>query len=183
MTSHHDKRFPVLVGTREVFAGRVITVRVDEIEVPAGIVRREVVAHPGAVVIMPMDGEGRILWVRQHRWPAQRALLELPAGTLEKGETPEGTARRELPEETGFAAKTWTSLGGFFSAPGFCDEYLYSYLATELTPEVAHGDDDEDIEVVPLTLDQSLERVDAGDVIDSKSLATLMLYQRHLLHA
>src|SRR6266540_592073 len=76
------RRYPVLVGTREIYQGRVINVRVDEIEVPAGIVRREVVEHPGAVVIVPIAAEGRILWITQHRWAAQRELLELPAGTL-----------------------------------------------------------------------------------------------------
>ena len=177
MTSEH-KRYPVLVGTREIYKGRVISVRVDEIEVPAGIVRREVVEHPGAVVIVPIDAEGRILWITQHRWAAQRELLELPAGTLEQGETPEQTARRELPEETGFAAATWQSLGGFYSAPGFCDEYLYAFSASDLTPEDADGDDDEDIEVVPLSLEESFARIDAGEVEDAKSLAALMLYLR-----
>jgi ADP-ribose pyrophosphatase len=181
MTSHHEKRFPVLVGSREIYDGRVISVRVDEIEVPAGIVRREVVGHPGAVVIVPVDSDGRILWVRQHRWAAQRELLELPAGTLEADETPEQTARRELPEETNFAADTWTQLGGFFSAPGFCEEYLYAYLATSLRPESADGDEDEDIEVVPLSLDESLALVDSGQIEDAKSLAALMLYLRRVV--
>ncbi|HEY7467477.1 MAG TPA: NUDIX hydrolase, partial [Dehalococcoidia bacterium] len=86
----------------------------------------------------------------------------------------------ELAEETGFAAGTWRLLGGFYSAPGFCDEYLTAFLATELRPEQADGDDDEDITVEPLTLEESLARVDAGEVIDAKSLATLMLYMRTL---
>ncbi|HLF76837.1 MAG TPA: NUDIX hydrolase [Dehalococcoidia bacterium] len=176
MTS--EQRYPILVGTLPIYKGRVINLRVDEIEFPTGIVRREVVEHGGAVVIVPVDAEGRILWIRQHRWAAQRELLELPAGTLEKGETPEATARRELPEETGFAAATWVSLGGFYSAPGFCEEYLYAFAASDLTPEEAQGDDDEDISVEPLTLDETFARIDAGLVEDAKSLAALMLYLR-----
>lgn len=176
-SSHPHKPFPILIGSREIYDGRVINVRVDEIEVKPGLnVRREVVAHPGAVVMLPIDGEGKILWVRQYRYAAQRSLLELPAGTLEKGETPEETACRELAEEAGFAAARWEKLGGFFSAPGFCEEYLYAFVATELTEEQADGDEDEDIEVVPLTLEESMARVAAGEVEDAKSLATLLLY-------
>jgi ADP-ribose pyrophosphatase len=180
MTSAHpDKPFPILIGTREVYDGRVVKLRVDEIEVRSGLnVRREVVAHPGAVVIVPVDAEGRILWVRQHRWAAQRELLELPAGTLEPGEAPEETARRELIEEAGVAAATWQRLGGFFSAPGFCEEYLHAFLATDLTEEHADGDEDEDIEVVPLTLAESLALIDAGGVEDAKSLSAMLLYLR-----
>jgi ADP-ribose pyrophosphatase len=174
-----EQKYPVLIASQTVLEGRVIKVRVDDVEVRPGLkVRRDVVSHPGAVVMLAVDAEGRILWVRQHRWAAQRELLELPAGTLEDGEDAETCARRELSEETGFAAAAWKELGGFYSAPGFCDEYLYAYLATELRPEHADGDDDEDITVEPLTLEESLARVDAGEIVDAKSLATLMLYLR-----
>lgn len=175
MTNPHER--PTLIGSRDIFQGRVLSLRVDEIEVRPGLnVRREVVLHPGAVVMLPIDAEGRILWVRQYRYAAERALLELPAGTLEKGETPEETARRELTEEVGFEAAHWEKLGGFFSAPGFCQEYLHAFVATELTENKADGDEDEDIEVVPLTLEESMARILAGEVEDAKSLATLLLY-------
>jgi ADP-ribose pyrophosphatase len=152
---------------------------VDEIEVRAGTnVRREVVEHPGAVVMLAVDREDRILWVRQHRYAAGRYLLELPAGTLEEGEEPEACARRELAEETGFAADTWQSLGGFYSAPGFCTEYLHAFAATGLSGASAHADDDEDIELVPLTMGESLARLDAGEIVDAKSISTFMLYLR-----
>jgi ADP-ribose pyrophosphatase len=179
MTTEHEA--PTLVSTQEIYKGRVLTLRVDEIRVPVGIVKREVIEHPGAIVILPIDNEGRILWITQHRWAAQRVLLELPAGTLEAGETPEETARRELPEETGFSATDWESLGGFYSAPGFCEEYLYAFVATNLSPLYAKGDDDEDIHVVPLTLEETYARIDSGQVEDAKSLATLMLYLRRKL--
>ena len=177
MTFHYEEKpAPRLITSRDVYQGRVIGLRVDQIEVASGIVRRELVTHPGAVVILPIDSEGRILWILQHRWGAQRTLLELPAGTLEKDESPESTARRELPEETGFAAATWQRLGGFFTAPSFLAEYLHAFLATDLTPEQADGDDDEDIDVVPLSWDESMARVAAGQIEDAKSLAALMLY-------
>jgi ADP-ribose pyrophosphatase len=173
------EEFPRVVSSREVYKGRIIEVRVDEIEfAPGQQARRDVVTHPGAVVMLPLDGEGRILWIRQYRHAAGRSLLELPAGTLETGEAPEATARRELIEEVGFAANTWQDLGGFYSAPGFCTEYLYAYLATDLRDDFAPGDEDEDISVEPLTLAETLSRVDAGEIVDAKSLATLMLYLR-----
>ncbi|MPZ48165.1 MAG: NUDIX domain-containing protein [Dehalococcoidia bacterium] len=178
MTS--EKVFPVLISSRDVYAGRVIKLRVDEIEVKPGLnVRREVIEHPGAVVIVPVDDEGRVLWIRQHRYAAGRELLELPAGTLEPDEAPEATARRELVEETGFAAAEWQRLGGFYSAPGFCGEYLHAYLAMALTPESADGDEDEDITLEPLSVEESLARIDAGEVEDAKSLASILLFLRH----
>ncbi len=175
------KQYPIILGTREIYEGRVIKLRVDEVEVKEGLnVRREVVEHPGAVVILPIDNEGRILWERQYRYAANRYLMELPAGTLEPGEDPEECARRELIEECGFAGAEWSLLGRYFSAPGFCTEYMHCFLATDLTPAYAAGDEDEDIEVVPLTLEESLALIDSGQVEDAKSLAALMLYSRRL---
>jgi ADP-ribose pyrophosphatase len=179
VSAHPHKPFPILINRRVVYQGRVIEVMVDDVEVRDGLnVRRDVVRHPGAVVMLAVDAEDRILWIRQHRWAAGRELLELPAGTLEHDEAPEACARRELAEETGFAAASWQKLGGFYSAPGFCDEYLHAFAASGLTPEHAEGDDDEDITLEPLTIDETLARVEAGDVEDAKSLATLMLYLR-----
>jgi ADP-ribose pyrophosphatase len=177
--SPEDKIYPFLTDSRVVHEGRVIEVRVDDVEIREGLhVRRDVVKHPGAVVMLAVDAEERILWIRQHRWAAGRELLELPAGTLEANEEPAACAKRELAEETGFAAAQWQALGGFYSAPGFCDEYLYAFAASNLTPQQADGDDDEDITLEPLTLEETLARVDAGDIVDAKSLATLMLYLR-----
>ena len=177
--THPHRQFPVLIGTQPVYRGRVIGLRVDEIEIASGRnVRREVVDHPGAVVVVPVDADGLLLWVRQHRYAAGRDLLELPAGTLEDGEEPEACARRELAEETGFAPGTLRRLGGFFTAPGFCTEYIHAFLATELTPEQADGDEDEELELVPLSLDESLARIDAGAIEDAKSIAALLFYLR-----
>ena len=179
MTSHPHKPFPILIGSQEIYAGRVVNLRVDEIEVAPGLnVRREVVEHPGAVVIVPVDAEGNILWVRQYRHAAGRELLELPAGTIERDEEPEACARREIAEETGFAAASWRELGRFFTAPGFCTEYMYAYLATDLSPEDAEADEDEEIEVSPLSLQASLGAIDAGEVEDAKSISALHLYLR-----
>ena len=172
-------QMPRVVSSTPIYQGRVIDVRVDEIEIePGRVFKRDVVSHPGAVVILPVDAEGRILWITQYRYAAGKVLLELPAGTLEDGEDPEGCARREIVEEVGFTAGTWQALGGFYSAPGFCSEYLYAYLATDLREDYADGDEDEDIAVLPLTLEETYERLDTGEIIDAKSIATLMLYLR-----
>ena len=178
MTSDNEPTFKV-ISTTPIFQGRVIDMHVDEVEFePGRISRREVVTHPGAVVIIPVDEQGRILWITQYRYAAGKTLLELPAGTLEPDETPLATAQREIVEEVGFAAAAWRELGGFYSAPGFCSEYLYAYLATDLQEDYAAADEDEDITVIPLTLDETYARLDAGEIIDAKSIATLMLYLR-----
>jgi ADP-ribose pyrophosphatase len=176
MTNSH----PRIVASTPIYKGRVIDVRVDEIELePGRVFKRDVVGHPGAVVILPVDAQGRLLWITQYRYAAGKTLLELPAGTLEEGESPLATAQREIVEEVGFAAATWHDLGGFYSAPGFCSEYLYAYLATDLREDQADGDEDEDITVIPLSLEETYARMDAGEITDAKSLATLMLYLRH----
>jgi ADP-ribose pyrophosphatase len=170
---------PRVISSTPIYHGRVIDVRVDEIEVePGRVYKRDVVSHPGAVVIMPVDAEGRILWITQYRYAAARTLLELPAGTLEEGEEPLACAHREVIEEVGFAAGDLQPLGGFYSAPGFCSEYLHAFLATSLRETYAAGDEDEDITVVPLTLEETYARLDAGEIIDAKSIATLLLYLR-----
>lgn len=169
------------LASTPIHKGRVIEVRQDEIEVRPGlVVKRDVVSHPGAVVIIPVDGDGRIHWITQFRYAAGKTLLELPAGTLEEGEEPEACARREIIEEAGVTANRWRALGGFYSAPGFCSEYLHAFLATDLREEYADGDEDEDIEVLPLTLEESLARLDAGEIEDAKSIATLLFYLRTL---
>jgi ADP-ribose pyrophosphatase len=180
MTSAHPhKSYPILIGSQEIYRGRVINVRVDEIEIANGRdVRREVVEHPGAVVIVPVDAEGRIHWVRQYRYAAERTLLELPAGTIEAGEEPLACAQREIQEETGHSAASWTLLGRFFTAPGFCTEYMHAFAATGLSTAEAHPDEDEDIEVVTLSLEESLARIESGEVEDAKSIAALFLWLR-----
>ena len=172
--------FPRVVSSTAIYQGRVIDVRVDEIEIaPGRVFKRDVVSHPGAVVIIPVDAEGRILWITQYRYAAGKVLLELPAGTLEEGEQPLACAQREIVEEVGFAAAAWHDLGGFYSAPGFCSEYLFAFLATDLREDHADGDEDEDITVLPLSLEETYARLDAGEIVDAKSIATLLLYLRH----
>ena len=171
-------RQPEVLSSETPYSGRLITLRVDKVRFPSGAEgERVVVSHGGATVILAIDDQERILWIRQNRYAIGKALLELPAGGLEQGEEPAACAARELAEETGFTGAV-TPLGVFYSAPGFCNEKLYAFLATDLRPEHAIGDEDEDIEIVPLSLEESLARIDAGEVEDAKSLSSLFLYMR-----
>lgn len=174
-----DSRAEEALATRRLYDGAVVKLRVDRVRMASGHeVAREVVEHSGAVTIVALNAEGRVLLVSQHRYPTGRALLELPAGTLEPGEDPQVCALRELEEETGFRAGRIERLGGFFVAPGYCTEYIQAYVATDLEPGTPGGDDDEDIEVRPLPLEEVLRLADSGELEDAKSLATLLLYLR-----
>ena len=169
------------LGSRRVFEGRVFNVRVDDIEMESGRrSTREVVEHPGAVAILAWDGE-RLAFVSQWRQPAARDLLEIPAGTLDPGEEPATTAKRELAEEMGVAAAGWEAGPAFFTAPGFCSERLSLFLASDLSEQTdAHADDDEAITRSWLTLDESLAAIDDGRIEDAKSIAGVLWLARRL---
>src|SRR4051812_15185105 len=123
-----------VLRTDHVYEGKIVTLDVEHVRLPSGRESvREIVRHRGAVVLVVVDDQERLLLVRQYRRPAERALLEMPAGTRETGEAVEVTAGRELEEETGFRAGQIRRLGGFFSAPGFCTEYLECFLCTDLS--------------------------------------------------
>jgi ADP-ribose pyrophosphatase len=168
------------VDSRRVFDGHLISVRVDEVELADGRrTRREIVEHPGAVVIAAWDGE-RLATVRQWRHPAGAELLELPAGTLDPGETPLATAARELAEECGLAAGSWLEGPRFYSAPGFCTELLHSFVATDLVEAPSIADADEELETGWLTLPEALAAIDEGRVMDAKSIALIGWLARRL---
>jgi len=167
------------LSSRRLYEGAVVRLRVDRVRMSTGHEAvREVVEHRGAVTIVAVNAEGQVLLVRQHRYPTGRSLLELPAGTLDRDEEPEACAARELEEETGFRAGRLQRLGGFYVAPGYSTEYLHAYLATDLEPGNAGGDDDEEIQVLALPLTDVLGMVEAGELEDAKSLAALLLYLR-----
>jgi len=165
------------LSSRRLYDGAIVKLRVDRVRMASGHETvREVIEHRGAVTIVAVNEEGRVLLVRQHRYPTGRALLELPAGTLDRGEEPEACAARELEEETGFRAGRLQRLGGFYVAPGYSTEYIHAYLATELEPGNVGGDEDEDIQVLALPLAEILRMVETGELEDAKSLAVLLLY-------
>ena len=174
MTDH-----PELIDSENVFEGRVFALRLDTLRTPDGhTFRREMIYHPGAVCMVPIDSDGRLLLVEQYRHGARTRLLEIPAGTLEPGEDPGETAARELREEVGMRAERVESLGGFWIAPSYATEYLHLYLCRELTPDPLPGDEDEDIEVVRLTPDEAVAAIDSGRIIDAKSIAGILRWDR-----
>ncbi len=164
------------IGSEEIYRGRVVTLRRDTVRTPEGKeLQREVVVHPGAVVVLAEEG-GALLFVKQYRHAAGEELLELVAGTLEAGEDPAETAARELQEEAGYRAGRLTKLAEFYSAPGFCSELLHLYLAQELTPSRLPGDEDEQITLVRLRLEEALAMAVRGEIRDAKTLAGVLLY-------
>jgi len=167
-----------ILGSRRAYAGKLLQVDVEEVRLPSGRqTSREIVRHPGAVALLVVDADGRLLMVRQYRRAANRTLLEIPAGTREAGEDAEACARRETQEETGYAAGRIQHLGGFFSAPGFCTEYLECYLCTDLRGSRLAGDEDEEIELVRMTVAEARAAAARGDICDAKTLAGVLLYE------
>jgi len=164
-----------LVERHEAFAGKLLHVVVDTVEAEAGgRATREVVLHPGAVAIVATDADGRILLVRQWRHPVDRALWEIPAGTLEPGEEPAVTAHRELEEETGHSAQWWEPLGATPLAPGYSSEVVHLFAARQLTSGNSHPDHDENIVAAFFTPAEVAGLIRAAEV-DMKTIAGLAL--------
>ena len=165
------------ISSHYVYNGHNIRLRVDEVVLPSGKETvREVVEHNGAVAIVAIDIEKNILLVRQFRHAAGKELLEIPAGGIDPGETPEETARREMQEETGYAPGKLERLGGFYSAPGYANEYLHLFLATDLMPTRLVAEDTEEIKLVRIPHGEVVELIRRGDIQDAKSLAGLLYY-------
>ena len=161
---------------KTVFQSRVFSVRHEKWLTPDGeTMARDTVTHPGAVAILAYDAEGRILMIRQFRPAANEWMLEIPAGTLEKGEASLKCAKRELIEETGFAARKWKKLGAVFTAPGFCSEKIHLYQASILKPAFAEQDEDEHIELAAMSTDDVRRALKKGQIHDAKTLSALML--------
>lgn len=166
---------PQILDSKEIFRGRVFDVTVDTIREGDKTYQREVVHHAGSAVIVPVFDDGTIALVRQYRHPAVRYLLEAPAGTLKRGEVPEEGAARELEEELGFVAGRLEKLSEFFVSPGFCEEKMWVYLATELKETRQQLEDDEILDVVRLPFSQALSMITSGEIEDAKTIVGVML--------
>jgi len=170
-----NKEAPKAIKSEVIFRGRVIEVTVDTVSEGDITYPREVVHHPGSAVIVPVFDDGTVALVRQYRHPAVRYLLEVPAGTLRRGEVPEEGAARELEEELGLVSGRLEKLTEFFVSPGFLEEKMWLYLATQLTETTQRLEDDELIEVVRLPLSQALNMITTGEIEDAKTIIGLML--------
>src|SRR5258708_1911683 len=173
--SMSEPQAPEFLASMKVFEGRVFNVTVDVESEGDQTYTREVVHHPGSAVILPAFADGTIGLVRQYRHPAVRYLLELPAGTLNDKERPEEGAARELEEELGLVAGKMEKLSEFFVSPGFCEEKMWLYLATDLTATAQRLEEDEIIEVVRLPIERALQMITDGEIEDAKTIIGLML--------
>ena len=175
------KLYEKQIESCSVFEGRVIKVRKDTVELPNGAQGyREVVTHPGAVAVLPIDEKGDAVLVRQYRYAMGEELLEAPAGKLEKGEDPLECAKRELSEETGCTAGQMIKLGCIYSSPGFTNEKLHLYLALDLTRGEASPDEDEFLNTETMPFDELCGRIIKGEIHDSKTVAIAMLAREYL---
>ena len=160
--------------SKVVYEGKVINVEKDDVEIATGQKSlREVVRHSGGVVVVAQKDEETILLVKQFRYPIKQTSLELPAGKLEYGEDPDLASKRELEEETGYIAKTWKSLGYIYPTPGFCDEKLYLYYATDLSFVGQNLDDGEILEYYEYKLNDVFNMIKNGEINDSKTICAL----------
>jgi ADP-ribose pyrophosphatase len=171
-----------LLRTETLLKGRAFAIRRDTLKAPDGRETKfDIIEHGGSVVIVPLDADGNLLFVRQYRHAAGQDLLELPAGTLDEGEEPAACAAREIREETGFAAGKMEKLGEFYLAPGYSTEFMVVYLATELTHDPLEADADEFLSLERIPVQQAFEMAERGEMPDAKSLAALLLAQRYLI--
>lgn len=168
-----------LIARRRVYEGKVLDLDVDELEEPQGVrAVREVVRHRGSAAVLAVDEGGRMMLVRQYRYPVDQELWELPAGLIDRGETAEQGARRELEEEVGLQAREVAPLCVFYSTPGFCDEVMNVFRATGLTTVPARPEADERLEARWFDPAEARQLIDRGELRDAKTLVALLLEER-----
>ena len=167
---------PELTNRKSIYDGQIINVKVDTLSLPNGHkVERELVQKSNAVVMVPIDNNDNVLLVRQWRQPADQALLEAPAGTIDGADSADDCAPRELQEEIGYASRNLRALGGFWTTPGFCDEFMFVYLARDLVESKLPEDLDEDIQVEHIPLSRIPQLIRLGEIIDAKTIAALLM--------
>jgi ADP-ribose pyrophosphatase len=173
--------FETVLASERVYEGRILNLRVDEIRTPMGVeALREIVENGGAVAMVALDDQQRVVLVKQYRHAVRGLVIEIPAGKLDGDEDPLAGAQRELREETGYRAGRFERLGSFYPAPAWSTELVYLYLATELTPGPAQPEADEAIELLRVPLAEAIELIDSGAIIDGKTIAALLLTQQRL---
>ena len=161
--------------------GRAFAIRRDTLKAPDGRETKfDIIEHGGSVIIVPIDKDDNLLFVRQYRHAAGMDLLELPAGTLEEGEDPAVCAAREIREETGFAADKIEKIGDFYLAPGYSTDFMHVYLARDLRHDPLEADEDEFLSVDSFPFAKAIQMAERGEMPDAKSLAALLLARSHL---
>lgn len=164
------------IESRKAYQGKILNVRVDRVRLPNGRAgTREVVEHSECVCIVPLDDHRNVIMVSQYRKAVEQTLLEIPAGSVEKGEVSEVAVRRELEEETGYTAGDLHHLSSFWMTPGYCTEQMHAYMATGLQPGIPHPDEDETVSVVKVPLDSIPDMIRQGRIVDAKSITSLLM--------
>lgn len=179
MTSYNPESS--ILKHEELYRGKIVELHVDTIEHPSGRTAiREVVLHPGGVVAVPVLSDGRLLLIRQFRYPLKKYILELPAGKLDTKLSPRDTIARELEEETGYRAGTLTHECSFYTSPGISNEVLHLFIARDLTPVPQRLEEGEHITIETYTLPECLQKMDYGEINDGKTLLGLLWYVRKI---
>ncbi|SDC37785.1 ADP-ribose pyrophosphatase [Paenibacillus sp. UNCCL117] len=183
MSTHSQKKFEeVTLSTKPIFEGKIISLQVDTVRLPdGGEATREIVKHPGAVAVLALTGDGRMIVVEQYRKPLEKSQVEIPAGKLDAGEDPLEAARRELEEETGYTAGSLRHVASFYTSPGFADELLHLYVAEQLASGVSRPDDDEFLEAWGVTLEEAKELIRERRISDAKTILAVYAWQLYIL--
>ena len=165
------------VSSQEIYDGRVVKLRVDTVRLPDGrVTTREIIEHGDCIAIVAVTADDNVLLVKQYRKPAEKELLEIPAGGIEADEEAVAAVKRELREETGYMPGSVERIGGFYSSPGYCTEYLHLFLAGDLTPDKLSAEDTESIEVVKVPFAEIPELIRNHSIRDAKSIAGLLIF-------
>lgn len=164
----------VTIESTYIYRGKVVTLRKDQVKLPNGkLGEREIIEHSGAVAIVPITDEGKIIFVKQYRKPIEKETIEIPAGKLDQGELPEDCALRELREETGFAGNLFSKFS-YFSTPGFSDEILHLFFARDLKKAPLDCDEDEFLEKFEASPEEALHMIKNGEIIDAKTIIGIL---------
>jgi ADP-ribose pyrophosphatase len=167
--------------TETVYRGNLLHVCRDTVRLPNGAdTAREYIVHPGAVLIVPILDDGRLVFERQYRYPLRRSFIELPAGKIDPNEDILTTGKRELLEETGYTAKEWRYLAALHPCIGYSDEIIHIYLASGLQAGQKYLDEDETLEVFTMTLEDALQALKRGEITDGKTVIALFWAEKHL---
>ena len=166
-----------ILSSRTIFEGRVVKLSTNTVEKSTGVtVSREIVEHRDCIAAVVLDDRDNVIMVRQFRTPTGKDILEIPAGVIEEGESPEECVGRELQEEIGYRPEKVVRLAGFYSAPGYCTEFIYAFLATGLKESRMVSEDTDEIEVVRVPIAKIAGMIDSGEICDAKSVAGLLKY-------
>ncbi len=168
------------LASEYIYKGNILNLRKDTVQTLNGVAEREIIEHSPAAVILPYEAPDKIYLIKQYRPALEKAIFEAPAGFINKDEIPLDAAKRELKEETGFDALNWTFLGEAYSSPGFCNEYMYYYLAQGLTQSEPCMDEHENIDTVMVSLNEVGRLIEEKEIVDMKTILIYLLMKGKL---